>query len=98
VSFLEQLGVSLNFPDYFGKNWDALEDCMTDEDWLKSSGAVIVITGIDEFVLAMPFQFNIAMDIFRDAVNYWKKLKRELLILIDSKEDLKLPPFKKDLI
>lgn len=29
-SFLREIGLLLNFPDYYGHNWDALNDCLTD--------------------------------------------------------------------
>lgn len=30
ASALEHIAKKLNFPDYFGKNFDALNDCLTD--------------------------------------------------------------------
>ena len=30
ASALEHIAQKLNFPDYFGKNFDALNDCLTD--------------------------------------------------------------------
>jgi ribonuclease inhibitor len=31
-SLHEMLAVALRFPDYYGKNWDAFWDCITDPD------------------------------------------------------------------
>ena len=32
----------LRFPDYFGRNWDALIDCLSDPSWLDQNEFVIV--------------------------------------------------------
>ena len=37
-SFLKEIAITLEFPDWFGYNWDALEDCLRD---LKSKYLVI---------------------------------------------------------
>lgn len=33
---------ALRFPSYFGWNWDAFEECLTDLDWLPKGSTVLV--------------------------------------------------------
>lgn len=33
----------LQFPDYFGSNWNALDECLADLDWLDLPGYLLVI-------------------------------------------------------
>jgi Barstar (barnase inhibitor) len=41
-AMLERIARALAFPDWFGGNWDALEDCLTDLSWLAADGHVLV--------------------------------------------------------
>ena len=38
-----ELAAVFQFPDYFGKNYNALNDCITDLDWLPAEGYLFVI-------------------------------------------------------
>ena len=38
---LEELYHRLQFPDYFGNNWDALEECIRDLSWLPVGPVVL---------------------------------------------------------
>lgn len=45
-SLFTSLQEVLGFPDYFGRNWDAVDDCLADLDWLSpSQGCVLVVSG-----------------------------------------------------
>ena len=45
VALLKQLGEALNFPDWYGANFDALHDCLTDPDWIAGKGFALFLTG-----------------------------------------------------
>jgi hypothetical protein len=43
---LSKLSQALDFPSWFGANWDALEDCLTDLSWSRAAGHVLLIEGV----------------------------------------------------
>lgn len=43
---LTELAHGLSFPDYFGENWDALIDCLSDFSWSQAPEAIIDHAGI----------------------------------------------------
>ena len=42
----------LRLPDYFGRNFDALDDCMTDLPFTENRGALIVLNRFDAYAAA----------------------------------------------
>lgn len=44
-----ELELSLQFPGYWGRNWDALEDMLTDLHWLKQGDVLIAHRSVGLF-------------------------------------------------
>jgi hypothetical protein len=40
----DELSAALQFPYYFGENWDALSECINDLEWLPAKAYLLVIT------------------------------------------------------
>ena len=65
---------ALGFPDWFGHNWDALEDCLTDLSWREAPAHVLLIEdpkpGDDLGVL---------IDILRSSAESWAATRQAVL-------------------
>jgi RNAse (barnase) inhibitor barstar len=70
---LNHAATAMHFPDNFGHNWDALEECLTDLEWVDGDGYVIYYDHIDGLLGAHPDQFETLVEILRDAVASWKE-------------------------
>lgn len=47
---LDALASALEFPDCFGRNWDAANECLRDiDEWLPAAGYVIMISNSETF-------------------------------------------------
>jgi RNAse (barnase) inhibitor barstar len=40
---LRALASGLKFPNYFGHNWDALEECLSDLSWLGQKSGIVLV-------------------------------------------------------
>ena len=70
--FLASLAQVLGAPDWFGHNWDALADVLTDLSWQPSSGYVLLLCGGDAKLGLSDADYDIVTGIFNDTVSYWK--------------------------
>ena len=50
----DQFAASLQFPYYFGENWDAFNDCVTDLSWLRADAVVVCVTDANRLLDAAP--------------------------------------------
>lgn len=41
---MQEWGAALQFPYYFGENWDAFEECVNDLGWLPARGYILAVT------------------------------------------------------
>lgn len=81
---LNHVATALHFPSHFGDNWDALEDCLADMDWVDAPGYVIYYDHIDGLLAAHPDQFETFVEICRDAVGSWKADGTPMVFLLSG--------------
>ena len=70
--FIKALKRDLNFPDWFGGNLDALNDCLTDFSWHPAAGYVITLSG-SERLRSNPTSFAMLNEVLANAVEEWQK-------------------------
>jgi RNAse (barnase) inhibitor barstar len=68
---LNAIAQALKFPEWFGGNWDALEDCLTDLSWDKARGYVVLLEHCAELLKREPNEFATAIEVFESVAEYW---------------------------
>src|SRR5574339_74795 len=62
---------ALAFPDYFGHNWDALEECLADLEWLPAKGYILLITDADQILPNDEEDYETFIEVLSDAGEAW---------------------------
>jgi len=90
---------TLSFPDYYGRNLDALNDCMRDVvdhsyGWDPiSTGLVLVMKNYDGFVAQDPRAAQVVLDILAGISREASLIGRRLLVLVQTNDpNLRLEP------
>jgi RNAse (barnase) inhibitor barstar len=80
VPVFDAFAQALDFPQWFGRNWDALEDCLTEKS------AVLVIRN------APAQDFGVLADVLAAAAEYWKQQGEPFFaVFVDPERRLALP-------
>ena len=69
--FFDELAAALQFPYYFGENWNAVWDCITDLNWLKGSSFLIVFDSADHLLSQSDRGFQFLLRVLADAHERW---------------------------
>jgi RNAse (barnase) inhibitor barstar len=51
-TLLKTLNDMFKFPSYFGYNWDALEECINDLNWLHFKSYILILENVDKMQLS----------------------------------------------
>ena len=62
------------FPDYFGNNWDALNECLRDFEWLPAKGYILFINNAEELFSQVPKLAGTLLEIWLSSFEeIWRK-------------------------
>jgi hypothetical protein len=88
VALLRRIAARLSFPAWFGENWDALEDCLTDLSWREAEGNILVVEGF-QFLPAE--DLGVLIDVMISAAKFWAgRGKPFFAVFIDPERTLAL--------
>jgi len=68
AALLASVSHAMRFPAWFGANWDALEDCLTDLSWIEAPGHVLLVEQSAELAEGDFAEFT---DVLASAAGHW---------------------------
>jgi len=83
-ALLKQLGEALNFPDWYGANFDALHDCLTDPDWVTGKGLALFLTGTSSLHKSDPDGFATLIEVFQAVAGELGQRGVPFWVMLDS--------------
>jgi len=71
LGFLDVCAEAFDLPAWFGRNWDALDECMRGLDLEEPAGLLVLWKGWATLAEGDPDAFDCALEVFRDACVAW---------------------------
>ncbi|MGV1003468.1 MAG: barstar family protein [Candidatus Nanopelagicales bacterium] len=92
--FLIACAAAFGFPDYFGHNWDAFEECLCGQefdevdDLDEADGLLVLWSGWGDLAAKDPEEFATAISVFRDVLAAWDSddLQARVVLVGDGPE------------
>lgn len=72
-TFLDKAARAMEFPAYFGHNWDAFEECVNDLSWAPASGYILVFQAPERLIKNARADWEIVVEIFSTAIENWNE-------------------------
>jgi hypothetical protein len=73
AGLMDRCARDLALPEWFGRNWDALADCLADPDlWPEGSqerGLLVIVRGWRAYAEKRPEEWQVAEEIFAEATD-----------------------------
>jgi len=78
---LARFAQGFDLPRWFGHNWDALADCLTDLEWLPDGALILMLEGS----MSDPVDARTLIAILRDCCESWEAAGRPFHALVDQR-------------
>ena len=85
AELLAAIGRALHFPGYYGRNLDALEECLGDLSWLPEGEVVLVWDGDEELHHADPAGHAALMEVLTAATEQMAGGPRPLRVVLPER-------------
>ena len=72
---------SWSFPRWYGRNFDALADALTDLSWRAPAARTLVIGPLTAFYVSDPDGYETLIDVLADATEGWKETSTPLSVI-----------------
>jgi hypothetical protein len=80
---LAACAAAMDFPSTFGGNWDSLADSLRDLSRAPAArGYLVLYDHVDRLAAAQPQDLDVALDIFQDAVDFWRGTPTPMTVLL----------------
>jgi RNAse (barnase) inhibitor barstar len=95
-AFLERCAEVFSLPAYFGRNWDALHECLMESAGRGTPGAIVHWRRGAALARRAPDAVATAFKVLEDAAAWWGSGGRVFLVIADrdSARGLALPPLR----
>ncbi|MFI6149491.1 barstar family protein [Streptomyces sp. NPDC051109] len=73
AELMRRWGAALGVPSWFGGNWDALADALTDLSWLpQAPGRLVAVTSWRSYAQVRPEDWETLQEVLEQAVGFWR--------------------------
>lgn len=86
-AFFQEVSAAFRFPYYFGWNWAALDDCLTDLEWLSFSSLLLVVDRAELLFRDEP-DAKVCVNLLKKhllaAASYWKERNIKFEVILNT--------------
>jgi hypothetical protein len=84
-----EVAAALQFPNYYGENWNAMDECIRELAWMPADWYLIFVSTIEEVLPEDESDFDIFLQVLSDAGSAWAN--PEMRGFADTEEDERKP-------
>lgn len=73
LGLFHEFAAALQFPYYFGNNWNALDECLLDLEWLPADGYLLFLSDAPQVLAEDQDAAGVLMRVLLKASEYWTR-------------------------